>query len=265
MTWPDVHYKKLTVPAWVECRNCGGFDSRSGCLDCNMDGGKWHEAVEEMAQLSNLKQEKWPHVSGVPITRSTILYQLYDPCGECGGNGGSIENIYISSSWKNRDDVRIWANKLRSHVKEVYDFTDPRCRTTPEIPPEMFEEQFDPKHHMYSLYLNKDEWRDAVVENKKAIERSDLILLILPCGIDATADWAYGLGLGKKSIIVGHPHKGERSPVHLWADAMVETADQALEWIISQHGCPSCLQDSNGPTGAAEGSGQGWKIEEVEK
>ncbi len=22
MTWPDVHYKKLTVPAWVECDLC---------------------------------------------------------------------------------------------------------------------------------------------------------------------------------------------------------------------------------------------------
>ena len=22
MTWPDVHYKKLTVPAWVECDYC---------------------------------------------------------------------------------------------------------------------------------------------------------------------------------------------------------------------------------------------------
>ena len=85
MTWPDVHYKKLTVPAWVECRNCGGFDSRSGCLDCNMDGGKWHEGI------CNSQGIPWSAIGwGIdekPVTKSTILYQLFDPCGECGGKG----------------------------------------------------------------------------------------------------------------------------------------------------------------------------------
>ena len=36
---------------------------------------------------------------------------------------------------------------------------------------------------------------------------------------DATADWALGLGMGKRSIIVGHSPKGDRSEVLLWADA----------------------------------------------
>lgn len=39
---------------------------------------------------------------------------------------------------------------------------------------------------------------------------------------DATADWALGLGMGKRSIIVGHPLKGDRSEVLLWADASME-------------------------------------------
>ena len=65
-TWPDVHYKKLTVPAWVEA-----------------DG--WHEGV------CNSQGIPWSAIGwGIdekPVTRSTILYQLYDPCGECGGKG----------------------------------------------------------------------------------------------------------------------------------------------------------------------------------
>jgi hypothetical protein len=36
---------------------------------------------------------------------------------------------------------------------EVYDFTDPQCRKTPEIPPEAFPEQFDPLKHQYRSYL----------------------------------------------------------------------------------------------------------------
>lgn len=139
--------------------------------------------------------------------------------------------VYISSSWKNRDEVRSLAGELRLHGHSVYDFTDPDCRATPEIPPEMFPDEFDPDIHNYPTYLNRKEWLDAVEENKAAIMWANRIILLLPCGIDATADWALGVGMGKKSIVVGHPKKGERSPVHLWANVMVETVDDAIQWL----------------------------------
>lgn len=139
--------------------------------------------------------------------------------------------VYISSSWKNREEVRAFAKLLRDCAHEVYDFTDPNCRKTPEIPPERFPEQFDPDKHHYPVYLDRKEWRMAVEENRLAIEESEVIALLLPCGIDSTADWALGVGMGKKSCVIGHPKKGERSPVHLWANAMMDTTQQALNWI----------------------------------
>ena len=142
-----------------------------------------------------------------------------------------MNKIYISSSWKNSEAVRILATCLKSNGYEVYDFTDPRCRKTPEIPPEKFPVQFDPSDHHYGTYLNRPEWRDAVMENKEALEWCDVVLLLLPCGIDATADWAYGLGLGKKYVVIGHPRAGERSPVHLWADVMVDYFSEAFDWL----------------------------------
>ncbi len=91
MTWPDVHYKKLTVPAWVECDDPSHYDDefkhlQDSCKQCNGDGGKWHEAVEPMATVSI---ENDPIITSRDplVTRSTILYQLYDPCGKCGGRG----------------------------------------------------------------------------------------------------------------------------------------------------------------------------------
>lgn len=55
--------------------------------------------------------------------------------------------------------------------------------------------------------------------------------MLLPCGIDATADWALGVGLGKFTVIVGHPGKGERSPCHLWADFFCDDINEAALWL----------------------------------
>jgi len=112
-----------------------------------------------------------------------------------------------------------------------YDFTNPKCRKTPEIPPERFPEQFDPDIHTYSQYIQRPEWKAAVDENRNAIGRSDLIILLLPCGNDAHADWALGVGMGKRSIVAGHPNKGDRSPVHMWADAILDSPDDVAGYI----------------------------------
>ncbi|MHB8927801.1 MAG: hypothetical protein ACYC9Q_09130 [Bacillota bacterium] len=132
--------------------------------------------------------------------------------------------------------MRNLAHALRAVGFDVYDFTDAACRTTPEIPPERFPETFDPTKHVYADYINRPEWRAAVFENRKAIERCDLVILVLPCGNDSHADWAYGVALGKRSIVVGQPRPGERSPVHLWADAILagEVQPEAVvDWIAT--------------------------------
>lgn len=141
--------------------------------------------------------------------------------------------IYISASWKQRKQVRELAHILRHNGHQVFDFTDPSNRKTPEAPPEQFPDKFDPSQHVYSEYLNKQVWRDVVYENREAIKDSDLIIMLLPCGIDATADWALGVGMNKRTIIVGQPLQGNSSEVHLWADAILEKIDDILPWINS--------------------------------
>jgi len=140
-------------------------------------------------------------------------------------------SIYISSSWKNRELVRNLADRLSQDGHSVYDFTNPKCRKTPEIPPERFPEQFDPEIHTYSQYINRPEWKGAIDENRMAIEQADLIILLLPCGNDAHADWAFGVGMGKHSIVAGHPNKGDRSPVHMWADAILDSPVDVPDYI----------------------------------
>lgn len=131
-------------------------------------------------------------------------------------------NIYISSSWKNRDTVRSMAKDLRYDGHRVYDFTNPACRDAPEIPPERFPEQFDPQRGPYHRYITSvPEWRRAVDCNREALRKTDLVVLMLPCGNDAHADAYYALGLGKRLIVCGQPPAGERTPTHLWAEAII--------------------------------------------
>lgn len=137
--------------------------------------------------------------------------------------------VYISSSWKNRDKVRELANLLKENDFGVFDFTNQKNRKHKICPPERFPEQFDPERHNYEQYMNcNEDWHNVVYENKNEIAHSDIIILLLPCGIDATADWAYGVGLNKYTVILGHPNKGERSPVHLWANMMIDSNNKSF-------------------------------------
>lgn len=146
-------------------------------------------------------------------------------------------NIYISSSWKNRQRVREVAVALREYGHEVYDFTDPACRKTPEIPPERFPVQWDPEIGSYAEYITSvPEWRQAVECNRAALDRCDAVVLLLPCGADAHADWAYAVGRGKRSCVVGAPKAGDRTPTHMWADTILDYDDEITGWLAE--GCP---------------------------
>jgi hypothetical protein len=131
-------------------------------------------------------------------------------------------NVYISSSWKNRDQVRELALALRDAGHKVYDFTDPKCRP----------EQFDPDRHDYCDYLKNSERRHEANCNKKSIHACDVVVLLLPAGDDAIAGAYYALGRGKRLIVCGHPVKGERSPTHLWADWIVEEQTDAVKAVV---------------------------------
>jgi len=140
--------------------------------------------------------------------------------------------IYISSSWKNRDNVREMAIRLREDGHKVYDFTDPECRKTEEFPHEKRPEPFNPKKHKsYSALLRNSHMYAAVMNNQEAIRWCDLVILLLPCGLDAHADWAYGIGLGKDTIIAGMPKGGDTVYTHCWADKAFDNPNDVYYYL----------------------------------
>lgn len=140
--------------------------------------------------------------------------------------------VYLSASWKQRERVRALAEALRGEGHEVYDFTDPRCRKTPEIPPESFPLQFDPERETYREYITGNPYYKAAVHsNYEAIEWCDVVLLLLPAGCDSHADWALGVGMRKKSAVVGQPKTGDRTPSHLWCDQFLDRDEDVSGWL----------------------------------
>jgi len=143
--------------------------------------------------------------------------------------------IYIASSWKNREKVRKMAVRLRKDGHKVYDFTDPNCRKIKECPPEMQQEPFDPEiHKSHAEYMRTEKairMYSAVMNNQEALRWCDLVILMNPCGADSHADWAFGVGLGKASVVVGQPRKGEQTYTQLWADKILDNPDDVHVWI----------------------------------
>lgn len=141
-------------------------------------------------------------------------------------------NIYIASSWKNRDRVRRLAEQLQAVGHQVYDFTNPTSRKGPTIPPEANPAAFDPADGSYAAYLrSRPEWRLAVLGNLEAIRGCDAAVLLLPAGADSHADWGAAVGLGKLTVVVGHPPAGERTPSHLWASAMLASDEEVAGFL----------------------------------
>jgi len=127
------------------------------------------------------------------------------------------------------------AIRLRKDGHHVYDFTDPNTRKVSETPPEAQQEPFDPKiHKSYAAYMKNDKAKlmyASVMNNQEALRWCDLVILLLPCGNDAHADWAFGVGLGKQSIVVGQPRAGEQTYTQLWADKILDNPDDVYDFI----------------------------------
>lgn len=147
-------------------------------------------------------------------------------------------DVYISASWKERDRVRALACKIREEQGlSVFDFTDKACRPQgmEEIAPERFPEAFSPAKEVYQDYIQKvPEWRAAVNFNRFVLDRCRAVILLLPCGSDAHADWAYAVGRGARTAVVGQPREGERTPSHLWSNAFCRADEGALRWLSDE-------------------------------
>lgn len=105
--------------------------------------------------------------------------------------------IYLASSWKNVKDVQSFAEGLRELGHEVDDFTDSKSgRFVFSFSQISGVENMNAETALSELMVKR-----AFLEDKKWIDWSDCVLMLLPCGKSAHLEAGYAKGLNKKLVI----------------------------------------------------------------
>jgi nucleoside 2-deoxyribosyltransferase len=137
------------------------------------------------------------------------------------GDTVNQRKIYLASSWKQAERVREIAQFLRRMGHEVDCFCDDSGQRF------VFHfSEIDGCDKMNAIeFLKTVKARRAFQEDRRWIDWSDCVVLILPCGKSAHLEAGYAKGQGKKLIIYGEFPKGEFDVMYGFADAMVEAGE----------------------------------------
>jgi nucleoside 2-deoxyribosyltransferase len=140
-----------------------------------------------------------------------------------------MNNIYIASSWKNVEQVRALAARLRESGFQVDDFTDDRSGRFVFHYSELGSlEQLDA-----ISFLKHDKARQAFVEDKKMIDWADAVVLLLPAGRSAHLEAGYAKGSGKR-LVIYQPDRfppGEFDVMYGFADLITTSFEDVVVFL----------------------------------
>lgn len=107
-------------------------------------------------------------------------------------------DIYIASSWKNKEAVRNLAEFLRSKGFEVDDFTDDsRGRYVFH----WMDVCADLDRINAKAFMEDGRTKKACNEDIKLIKWCDVLIMLCPCGKSSHLEAGYAKGLGKKTYL----------------------------------------------------------------
>ena len=113
----------------------------------------------------------------------------------------------------------------------MYDYTDPRCRNTPELPPENAIE-WDPKTTLYGDHLAVCGYDDSIAENMRHLREAASFVMLLPSGSDTHVELGIALALNIPSYVIGNPRNFDVTPSHLKANKWFPDTDAFLSAIF---------------------------------
>jgi len=134
---------------------------------------------------------------------------------------------FISSKWRNRDNVLELTKKLRNNGKFVYCFFESESNMhSPDMDPKKAMEEFEAIENWQNDKYVKDIFEDAVIK----IKDSDVLVMLLPAGSSAHIEAGIAYGLGKKCIVIGE--KKEAESMYIIFDEFYNSIDEFINSII---------------------------------
>lgn len=124
--------------------------------------------------------------------------------------------IYLASSWKNEGLVKEIALLVRSWGHEVDCFCDPSTGRY------VFHfSEIGPAHSLDAIqFLADHRSQKAFAEDKKHLDWSEAVILLLPCGKSSHLEAGYARGCGKSLFIIGEFPPGEFDVMYGFANGL---------------------------------------------
>lgn len=136
--------------------------------------------------------------------------------------------IYIASSWKNGEFVKIIANYLRENGHEVDCFADGSTGRYVFHYSEI--DSFENLDAINFLYDERSQ--KAFAEDKKWLDWAECVLLVLPAGRSAHLESGYGVGKDKLLIIYQEAFpKGEFDVMYGFADLITDDSKALISFL----------------------------------
>lgn len=137
--------------------------------------------------------------------------------------------IYLASSWKNASLVQALASYIRMNRHEVDDFTD----NSNDRFVFSFNQLPNIEEQTAKTVLEFPEVQRAFSEDKKWLDWSDVVIMVLPCGKSAHLEAGYAKGNGKKLIIYSFTEfpKGEFDVMYGFADLITDDIEEIVEFL----------------------------------
>lgn len=134
-------------------------------------------------------------------------------------------NIYLASSWKNKEAVLEMASLLRDEGHTVDAFCEDDRAVSfnwSDLFAVMDTDGFDITEYDAIDMMNHWMLQDAFMYDKQQLDWCDAVIMMLPCGRSSHMEAGYAVGRGKKLYIVGGFEKGEFDVMYGFAAGMYD-------------------------------------------
>ncbi len=165
-------------------------------------------------------------------------------------------NIYVASSWRNPRQPDV-VKALREDGHEVYDFRNPAPGDQgfkwSDIDPAW--ENWGPVEFCRALEHPTAE--DRFAKDMGALDRADVVVLVMPCGRSSHLELGYGAGAGKHTAIL-LDESGEPELMYKMAAVFVDLEDMR-DWLLdlrpmvcrvcgcTDNDCSQCVEKTGEP------------------